>query len=691
MKLGPASAEERRARWLLVPLLVVLLGMAAVAPWHTATSVDNRSYIEMIEGIREHGVPYMHNGPASEFAELRARFNILREDNKLWGVYPPVFPYLAAPFLALGGVKAISQLNFFLLAILALCIYGLGRVTSRDPYVGTIAAYLAILASPALVSSYQTLAQPTFLITLTVASYFAVRSLASSGRAALGYAAGCGLFAGLALATHLIGATMGWSLFALLALAPGFVPASEWAKMEGGASILARLRGWAPKRDGLARAGVAALVWLVTILPVSVLNHARFGTWNPVSYGPCVWRSCVQYGPESLHVSSIVIFVAPVVAWTVATLAGLWFTRRSWWKVLLVVLAAAAPMVLSAVLRDRASLLATTAFGYVVDVSVLYFDPPYLNFHYHLGHALGPYVVKSTFQSSPILLLAVLAYRVCKGGKAAALALILPVLALVVTLTLLAITGPAVFRMGYPYMFLRYIVPGVPFLAILAAITLRELSFRGRHVAIGAAVAVGLGAWFLSDTSDHPLPRRIVLLVVSLTLAIACTVIVGLARAERRARWRGAARWVAGVTAGFSFAVGVAVDARGMLDLQTDYDAQQDRFAALTPARFAMMGWPLEMDHILPLRASRDIQYADLWESENWGRAREIIDVWEREGRPIYGLFKRGERAQSPWPDVKFEIIDEESNFVRISTIGRATQARQTAPNASELTAVPWP
>src|SRR5262245_52354083 len=95
------TAWARVAVGFLLAAVVVAL---VLARWHSTSVVDNRTYLEMTQAVLHSGLPIIENGPAGQFAELQARWNLVRPDGRLWGTLPPLFPYVAAPVFALGGI-----------------------------------------------------------------------------------------------------------------------------------------------------------------------------------------------------------------------------------------------------------------------------------------------------------------------------------------------------------------------------------------------------------------------------------------------------------------------------------------------------------------------------------------------------------------------------------------------------------
>ena len=153
-----------------------------------------------------------------------------------------------------------------------------------------------------------------------------------------------------------------------------------------------------------------------------------------------------------------------------------------------------------------------------------------------------------------------------------------------------------------------------------------------------------------------------------MTLALAATMVVMYARG-RSSGDRFAAH-LAAVIAAVGLGVGVAetlgIDCKAMIEVRNSNDAQLDAVTPHLPARFALVGWPREIDTVLALRAGRDIEYADMFESQNWANFRTLIDRWSGARRPIYALFPNDMRFNSPWPDVQFELLDPVHGLYRI-------------------------
>lgn len=667
-----SARREKLARILLVPLLVIVLLGAAASRWHSSTSVDNRTYLEMTQGVARHGLPYTENGPpasVARFPELRARWNRL-EGGRLWGSLAPEFAYLALPAYLLGGAAGITRMNIALLAVLALGVFALGRRLTRDPLAGTGAAYITLVAAPVFSVSFDT-SPYTFSITfLTWSAHLALCALDgdSSSRRTHWLAFGCGVLGGLSVGAHIAVFPMVASFVLLLGVLPG---ANDSPPEHVRWAVLEPYREWLPTRSGSLRRGAWAALGLVgPLLFMSVTNHVRFRMWNPISYGPCEWRSCVETGLDKQGIGAMIRYAAPVIGWAVVTLGALWAVRKS--RVALSVVGLGGLLVLSppnTMLHEHAMAIGAITWGFIVDVSELSMGHGFVRHADGLGNFLGPFAIKALLQGTPVLLLAPLAGAALPRERRAAILLVgIPCVAMFGALALRA-NLPVAFGLGFPFLNLRYVMPTVPLLAVLVVAALAGRSWRIGHTIAAICVAGAYGAWLVRFPDENSRALRII--VLRGTLACGALAFVLVANDHRDAR-----RWIhrtalaaAAVAIGLGGAVTVGIDLLAMVKLRNEGDRHMEEVARLVPQRFALVGWPPDIDPVLALRTTRDIVYADLYESQNWANFRSLIDLWADEHRPIYALFPTTTVFNSPWHDVRFEIIDHRLGLYRLTRL----------------------
>ncbi len=112
----------------------------------------------------------------------------------------------------------------------------------------------------------------------------------------------------------------------------------------------------------------------------------------------------------------------------------------------------------------------------------------------------------------------------------------------------------------------------------------------------------------------------------------------------------------------------VGADSAQMVRHTARIQRKYERFASLTPQRFAIVGWGVQTDEVLAITTERDIVYFDLIEGKGWRTMRWFFDRWAEEKRPVYAIFP--EKKKFGWPyaewDVPAERIDDEYDIWRI-------------------------
>jgi hypothetical protein len=661
-----ANRRLRHALILLSPILLLAMVLAATVDFRGAISVDNRHYVEMATGFRAHGMPYTLNAYSEDFPEARPAFNIPK-DGKLWGAYPPFYPMVASLALRVGGLAGISRQNFLIVACLAFGVFLLGYRLSKDPMRGVVAAYLLVFMTPVWASSTESLAQPLTLLCLVFVPLLQMLALDAEQERRLWSARGLnlasGLAAGLGLATHLIAAPMG--LVALASIA--FVRPKEASSTQS-----KTLRELLPTRAGLARIPLAFVGFVLPVLPIAFLNRIRFDSYNPISYGPCIWSHCALYESKALSAGAMVRFFLPAILFLAVTTAGIAIARHSVRHVLVVVAVAGVALCLPTPVRSGTWAMLRTVYGYLFDLTNIDFGTPwsYGTYPDGLGHIRGNKAIKSLFQSSPFLLSAVLAGYGFSGRKGRALLVLAPVLGLCVSLSLFARFKPP-YTFGDPYVLLRYAIPATPFLSVLAADVLCRLPLRRWHVA-GVIVTATVGALALAlQATDASFATRYFLLRVTLILAFATVAATAWSSHDPSPKRMSAAALVATACLSCSAAVTWGSDTATLARVQISLDRDVAALARNTPNRFALVGYGPQTDHVLTLRAERDINYIDLLEGPSWDNFRVLIDLWADDNRPVYGIFPNDTEPPFRWPyadwDVRATLIDSRLNLWRIS------------------------
>ncbi len=643
---------KRRIALALLAILVVFIAAGAYRmAWNSADVVDSRTEIEMIRGVAEHGLPYLYNGPVARFHELQARWNI-RQGDRVWGAYPPLLAYVAWPFFAIANVAGVSSMIWLLLIPFVIGVYALADRLFRDPIWSVVAAYLAFFATPIPATAANVNA---FMLCETLVVwmlYLTARSLESERRGKL-LAFGAGLLAGLALGAHLLALPMGVGAGIVLAR-----PDREPRPMRDHRDWRAIVDAWRPTRASMSRAAFMLAGTLLVLAPIAALNDARFHSMNPLSYGPCVWQSCAATGIDRQSAGAMLADSMPSVAWIAATIVGLWYFQRDRLGLGVTIFLSLATLLSSAALIDHTWQLVKIAWAYVVDVSPLHVKeldlPPD-----RVGLRFADFLVRSPLQSTPLLLLVPFVRAESAREKRLISLLATPSVLLFLVCALRANEPPA-YALGFPYLYLRYTVPAVAPLVILATSSLRSLAWKRGHAYLIVVAAIGM-TLACHGRPDTALWRRLVLLYGTLFVAILAAWLLHRARrfGDRRRIEHATHAIAAAIALGVACTIGVTNPAMsGGRDLN---DARLAGVAKDLPDRFAIVGFSPEIDIPLSLRGSRDVEYMDLYEVDpqnGWKHFRSMIDIWTGEGRPVYALWPKKIEIPSPWPEIEFREID---------------------------------
>jgi hypothetical protein len=211
-------------------------------------------------------------------------------------------------------------------------------------------------------------------------------------------------------------------------------------------------------------------------------------------------------------------------------------------------------------------------------------------------------------------------------------------------------------------------MPAWPLLAAVAIGALRDLPWRRTHLAVIVLIAILMGVVFGVGGSDGPHWRRLVIIRVTLLLAVLLPIAV------RALRKNSGSRFLQEATialAGAAFACGVGntcgIDLTATFAIRFHNDERLDAVVRATPERLALVGYAREIDIALTMKATRDLEYADLLETTDWTNFRQLIDRWTKEGRPIYALWPEEFEMRSPWPDVTFDPIDMKEQLYKVT------------------------
>jgi hypothetical protein len=488
---------------------------------------------------------------------------------------PPLYGFLALPWIVFGwrGLVALEALAFVATAFL---VARLARRVGATPGASAMAVATFLLGSFGL--EYAQGLWPHCLATalVTAAVLRVVEALEEpepEGRAARRLAA-AGLFAGLATGVRYQDAVV------LACLGVGVL---RWSRPLG-----RRLR--AACAFGAAAAG--------PLIACSLLNHARLGSWNPISKGPGYLR--LAEGTPALHPLLDVLRTAWFLVVDYTTRPPLLSPRHTYVRV------------------DEATGV----------------------------HLIGEATKKALLQSAPWALLALLALaaawwprRRAGGGSLAGRRL--PGLVVGGVVAAFALAGSR--RTDGLCFNQRYLLEVMPLLAVAAAISLGEVAARRRALQLGAiggaAAAVLLVSLPAGTARWWGLSRVPLALAVALGLA---AVVHGLRppRNGSPAASRPASALLAGLfgaALGWALLVHLGEDLRASRELRAINAERAGLLRRHLPARAALVGYWGASDAAGPLLFDHDLLVID--PSRDGGATLPaMVAAARRTGRPLYAL-----------------------------------------------------
>ncbi|HEX2162722.1 MAG TPA: hypothetical protein VHM02_02115, partial [Thermoanaerobaculia bacterium] len=342
----PAPPEERTALRLrlaaLAGFVVVHLAVSLLAVVPGYLSVDEGTYHLMVKNLAD-GRPFEIWNGYDELPSPELQVGpIWERGGRLVAAPPEGFTVVALPFYALLGYRGLFLLNALaFLATLAL----VGRLALRlfgDRVLALDATLVLALAT--YLWDYAQAAWPHATATLLVAAAMtaAVHALtAAGGRFRLGWALAAGLAAGL----------------------------GPSVRLDAGFALPAVLLPFLFARPARLREAAAALAGTVPgLVALAAVNHHKFGTWSPFSYGK-----------TDDSVSSGMAPYLPLAALAAAAVAAAWIAsrerpaaalRRRPGRVAAAVALAAAAALLVPAARELAARLLAGLWQLVVDLRV---------------------------------------------------------------------------------------------------------------------------------------------------------------------------------------------------------------------------------------------------------------------------------------------------------------------------------
>ncbi len=504
------------------PLILGLLLLAglhlAAAAWVAVPgwiSIDEGVYHLMAEAMSRGGHAIENGYGAFPSDELTVRIedmdhHIQPVGDRLVAQYPAMATVVAMPLYLLEGYPGLFRSNTlaFLLAV-ALCFW-VGRVLYPDDrgaaWVAAGSFALCSFAWGYAVGSWPHMVHIAAVLGAMGAVLLAIQR---EGRTALLAAAGGGLVLGLDLGVRLDGLFVG----GVIGLVLLFQPRVRW-------------------REGLA----FGLGVLPGLLFLSLTNHAKFGVWSPLSYGPAAQSNIAGYLPAVAP--GLLVVAARAVVFRSAVRRA--FLQRRGWFVTAAILA---PLGLLLLPGAREPLLrwAAAAWALAVDLRVDalgkdrggILPSPGGGVYYYIGG-----FKKALVQSLPWFALILVPLRDWLRGRREQR--FLPALLLVPLVLVVVYSQKG--RHGGLCLNQRYLLPALPLMALAIAPALRDLltRLRGRWawLALPAVTAASAALVPTLGEIELSLHERLILdLPLLLAVTLAGSLILGWLPSLSEARW----------------------------------------------------------------------------------------------------------------------------------------------------------
>ena len=622
------SALERGPRVLIGFFCLGVLVAAAFYRGHSVESLDQRTYLQMINGVALHGMPFWDNGPIDTHKQLTVFWGIPARGH-VWGIYGLLYPFLYAPVMKAFGMIAVAKLTFVTLVPQTLASFALARRVMKSEWLASFAAICTVISTPLLGKALEFSPYPLMTFFATLGLYLTVR-LVESDKPSLPLGLLTGIVWACASSSHALALAMAVGGIAVLVVAP-----------KPGTNIID------PKL--IARRALPPIfAFALAMAPTSYVNHIRFLTWSPVSYGYFPWS-----GPPMMTLGHQVGYSIPVTAFFFLTLAIALLVRKNKKALIGTLVSAVIVAAVVPVLREKILRYALVGIGYFVAAGVVDMGPPYELASDGIGRLLGPWVVKGTMQGTPIVLLGLFAVHRAGERRWAHIAILVPCIAQYVSLMLRA-NLINIDALGWPWVYPRYALAAYPGLVIAGFSVIERVKPKLRHLVGAAIVATVITIVFtLFTTSDKSVAKRITIVIVPVALAVASLVTIWPKKPLRPAAW------LLALTVGVGIGISLGHDTRAHADAKRACDRAVDRFAAVVPKRFAILGQIGPMDVYLTTTVTHDVRYADL-NRYPFGWHRALVDFWLAEDRPVYVI--ASPEPESPWPDVTFRRLEQVDN-----------------------------
>lgn len=594
-------------------MAVFALALAALgfALSHRAIlATDGHMYLEMARGFASNGTLEVHNGLDVRDSNDLVLTHSVKLGAHLYAKYPPLFAPLAALPVAWFGLRGLYLLDAAGLFAIIVSFHRLAlRVLSRRrALLATLAMPIVAPLFPYALMELPHLVSAALVLGGLVACMRAIEE--PNERRAIAFGLACGVLVGVGIGVRV------QELFFATALVPA---------------------AWSFARHRIAIAG--QLVGLAAcILAIAIMNHARFGSFNPFSYGP----AGVPGAPPAFATSAHVLQGRFLLAFAILA-AGLLLARFARRMPPLVVLVGALVLVAIACFaptaRSTLAWMGKSAFGFLVNANAFYRG-------WDIAETSFAWFDKPLLACSPLLVIGLLGCVVHSVRPAPPLIRAsawvgLSVIVFMSTRNPDPASDEAV--VGYLSLSPRYLVELMPLLFLITAWTLRSVTITPAGVLAAAVAGAFVAFLFVTTRDDFDPPRGALILFGSIALSLAIGVLT-LAR-----RWRGAKPLLATLAlfgafygAGSTF----AIDTVALFHLGANAAHWTQLVLDRTPDRFVLVGWRYQKDGVLAVREQREVVIVDA-AYENGQELAATLRAFRDAGWPIYWVSSEMERVRA--------------------------------------------
>ena len=582
--------------------LLALVGALLFPP--TAFSIDEAVYIDMAHAFATRGAVDVTPQDLPPGAPVMAKSDHLVHiiDDRAVPQYPALYGMIAAPFFLLLGVKGLVLLNTLSGVFSLWMTHQITRVLTNDPWIATASVLILGLAS--IFTGYVFAIWPHMLALafVLVGALATLAAGARAGHASIIAAAGAGLVFGIGV---------GVRVDVILAAVAAFFWLRLFAKPSNRIVSLMLVAGLAPG-----------------LLLMAAINQVKFGAFNPFTYGAEAGSISIGHHMKTVGAAGLAAALALIIDVSSKPVAAMIDAAR---RAPALVFAGGASLVLLAVWIIFPSLYGG-AWLMLIDIQS-YGGParPGLEKDVYGYWNFWGVPKKAFLQSMPwAALIAAPLIAFCRGRNAATIAY--PLLFASAFILFFAMRG---WHGGMSYN-MRYYLPTAPFLAILAALALRELrpTFE-RHKSLAlrsaaAGVVLAIFAYALSPLyGAFAVPMR---LYPQLLLATALAGAVAYAALHPQKHTAGnCAAALAGAALAFA-AMASLFDAHGYFRDRARYVPYDRAYTAMADGDSVIF---TQFDELLvgaSLKSAMIVRVTD----DNHGEIASIIGAYEQAGRCIY-------------------------------------------------------